>query len=111
MRSDPALCFKALCGEELPRLRLKKKGKALAVEKVGGATVKEEDSEASDSGEEDESEGEMESGPSTPSAPSGKRYEVYHDASAQNNSWSLANFRVICLNDLARQLMICQPIH
>lgn len=77
MRSDPALCFKALCGEELPRLRIKKKGKGgkpVVVGKVGGAAGKGEESEVSDSAEEEESEGEIESGPSTPATPSGKRY-------------------------------------
>ena len=78
MRSDPALCFKALCGEEPPRLRKKGKAKAAAgkqgaTEKVGGASLKDEDSEGSESGEEEESDGEMESGPSTPATPGGKR--------------------------------------
>ena len=80
MRSDPALCFKALCGEAPVSVRKKKKGKQLDTKlaatpggKVGGAN---NESEASDSGEEEEdSEGEEESGPSTPAAtPSGKRY-------------------------------------
>ena len=30
--------------------------------------------------------------------------------SAQNNSWSLANFRAIHPNGLAKQLMICQSL-
>jgi hypothetical protein len=81
MRSDPALCFKALCGEEPVRLRKKKKGKQQETSKVPG-TPGGGESEASDSGEEEEdeeeSEGEMESGPSTPAShatPTGKRYK------------------------------------
>ena len=85
MRSDPALCFKALCGEEPVSMRKKKKGKqetklsATPGGKVGGSGDGGGESEASDSGEEEEeeSEGEMESGPSTPAShttPTGKRY-------------------------------------
>ena len=75
MRSDPALCFKALCGEEPPSLRKKNKSKAANSGKVGGASAKGEDSEGSESGEDEESDGEGESGPSTPATPSGgKRY-------------------------------------
>ena len=89
MRSDPALCFKALCGEEPISLRKKKGKKQQLLEaelsstpggKVGGAGDGEggrgEDSDVSDSGEEEESDGETESGPSTPAAsatPTGKR--------------------------------------
>ena len=83
MRSDPALCFKALCGEEPVRVRKKKKGgkqqeaaKLSATPGGGGG-----ESEGSESGEEEEeeedSDGEMESGPSTPAShatPTGKRY-------------------------------------
>ena len=78
MRSDPALCFKALCGEEPPSMRKKNKSKAAnaTAGKVGGASVKGEDSEGSESGEDEDSDGEGESGPSTPATPSGgKRYE------------------------------------
>ena len=86
MRSDPALCFKALCGEEPVSVRKKKKGKQQQETKLtstlGGKVGGSGDggggeSEASDSEEEEESEGEMESGPSTPAShatPTGKRY-------------------------------------
>lgn len=86
MRSDPALCFKALCGEEPVRIRKKKKGKQQEAKlsatpggKVGGSGDGGGESDASDSGEEEEeeSEGEIESGPSTPASlatPTGKRY-------------------------------------
>ena len=76
MRSDPALCFKALCGEEPPTIRKKRKGKAqktAATGKTSGGGGREEESEVSDNEEEEESEGEVESGPSTPATPSGKR--------------------------------------
>lgn len=79
MRSDPALCFKALCGEEPVRVRKKKKGGKQQEAAKFSATPGGGESEGSESGEEEEeeSEGEMESGPSTPAShatPTGKRY-------------------------------------
>ena len=35
---------------------------------------------------------------------------LMYSYSAQNNSWSLANFRAKCLNDLAKELIVCQSI-
>jgi len=65
MRSDPALCFKAMCGEELPGPKKKKTKKSST---KGSGVVKAEafDSDGSMSG--DDSEG-GDSGPSTPLSP------------------------------------------
>ena len=68
MRSDPALCFKALCGEEPPRSKKKNKGNASTLLKAD--SEKGNDSEGSESGEESDGE----SSPSTPATPSNKRY-------------------------------------
>ena len=72
MRSDPALCFKALCGEEPAGTKKKKKHlakKAIAAAKAMATTKS--DSEESESGE--ESEGDEDSGPSAPATPNPKR--------------------------------------
>lgn len=71
MRSDPALCFKALCGEEPPRSKKKNKGNlsAMKLDSSKSDGVKGDDSEGSESGEESDGE----SGPSTPATPSNKR--------------------------------------
>lgn len=92
MRSDPALCFRALCGEEPRGTKKKKKRlaqKALAAAKKAMTSTKTtgseafvpdvagDDSEMSESGEESEGEGEGEgdSAPPTPSAATNtKRY-------------------------------------
>ena len=88
MRSDPALCFRALCGEEPRGTKKKKKRlaqKALAAAKKAMASVKPsgseafvpdgagDDSEMSESGEESEGEGEGDSAPPTPAATNTKR--------------------------------------
>ena len=86
MRSDPALCFRAMCGEEPAGSKKKKKKlakKALAAAKkamvvvVGrdeatSVKVEEEDSEGSETGEESD-EGEEDSAPSAPATPNSKR--------------------------------------
>ena len=74
MRSDPALCFKAMCGEEPPGSKKKKKNLAkqalMAAKDSGNLDVANrgimtgEYSDASDTGEESDVEGD--SGPSTP---------------------------------------------
>ncbi len=79
MRSDPALCFKAMCGEEPPGSKKKKKSLAkmalVTAKATGGVTrrvsVGGDDSEGSESGE--ESEGDGDSGPCTPATPNSKR--------------------------------------
>lgn len=83
MRSDHALCFRALCGEEPRGTKKKKKRlakKALAAAKKAMVSVKPsgseafvpdgagDDSEMSESAEESEGEGDVESAPPTPSA-------------------------------------------
>lgn len=66
MRSDPALCFRALVGEEPVVPKKSKKGKT----PVKGEEADEEEEEEELSGMESEGEGDGESGPSTPSATS-----------------------------------------
>ena len=71
MRSDPALCFKAMCGEELPGPK-KKKIKKNYGKGHGEARGETFDSDGSISG--DDSDGGGDSGPSTPlGAPGTKR--------------------------------------
>ncbi len=71
MRSDPALCFKAMCGEELPGPKKKKAKKNPGKVVVGGAKGDDFDSDGSDSGEDSDIAG-VDSGPATPLTPSSK---------------------------------------
>ena len=80
MRSDPALCFKAMCGEELPGPK-KKKSKKNTGKGLGGVKGSRSmhdamdigegfDSDCSESGE--DSDGGGDSGPATPMTPNSK---------------------------------------